>query len=139
MEQLLNYFTPKNYRLDLNVDKNKKLIKGIVTLTGTPSSDFFKLHAVSMTIESVKIDGENHPFTHENNEITINDVYPKEIKVEISYRTPLNDNMVGAYLSTYEFEGKEEHIVATQFESHYARECFHVSTSQPRKRLLISF
>ncbi len=32
--------------------------------------------------------------------------------------------MVGAYISTYAIEGKEETIVATQFESHYARECF---------------
>ena len=32
--------------------------------------------------------------------------------------------MQGAYLSTYEYEGREERIVSTQFESHYARECF---------------
>ena len=32
--------------------------------------------------------------------------------------------MEGAYLSTYEYNGETEKIVATQFESHYARECF---------------
>ena len=124
MEQLLDYFTPKNYHLNLNIDKAKKLIKGIVTIVGTPTSDFFKLHAVNMAIETVKIDGGKHPFSYDSGEITIGDVRPAQVNVEITYRTPLNNNMVGAYLSTYEFEGKEECIVATQFESHYARECF---------------
>ena len=32
--------------------------------------------------------------------------------------------MEGAYISTYEYNGKTETIVATQFESHYAREAF---------------
>ena len=32
--------------------------------------------------------------------------------------------MEGAYLSTYEYDGHVETIVATQFESHYAREAF---------------
>ena len=32
--------------------------------------------------------------------------------------------MQGAYLSSYQHEGREELLVSTQFESHYARECF---------------
>ena len=44
--------------------------------------------------------------------------------IEIKYHTRLNRNMQGAYLSTYQHSGAEERIVTTQFESHYARECF---------------
>ena len=44
--------------------------------------------------------------------------------IEIKYHTRLNRNMQGAYLSTYQHAGAEERIVTTQFESHYARECF---------------
>lgn len=42
----------------------------------------------------------------------------------IEFETKLNKNMQGCYLSTYEWEGKEQRVVATQFESHYAREAF---------------
>ena len=42
----------------------------------------------------------------------------------IRYETSLNRNMQGCYLSTYEFDGAEQRLIATQFESHYAREAF---------------
>jgi len=32
--------------------------------------------------------------------------------------------MIGSYLSHYQYDGHTESIVSTQFESHYARECF---------------
>ena len=124
MEQLSNYFTPKNYQLDLFVDKKKKLLNGEVVLTGRPKADFLKLHAVDMTIEKIELNGEKVDFIYENGEIYLKEVPKAEIILKIAYRTPLNENMVGAYLSTYEYKGKEEVIVATQFESHYARECF---------------
>jgi aminopeptidase N len=47
-----------------------------------------------------------------------------DLVVEIGYHGTLNENMQGAYLSTYEYKGKTEVIVATQFESHYTREAF---------------
>ncbi|MBR2659643.1 M1 family metallopeptidase [Candidatus Saccharibacteria bacterium] len=44
--------------------------------------------------------------------------------LHISYSFALNTNMQGAYLSSYQNGDKEELLVSTQFESHYARECF---------------
>lgn len=48
----------------------------------------------------------------------------RKITVSIKYDFMLSHNMEGIYLSKYEFEGREERIVSTQFESHYAREGF---------------
>ena len=51
-----------------------------------------------------------------------------EIKIKYTFR--LNTNMQGAYLSSYQYqadgesEPHTEYLVSTQFESHYARECF---------------
>ena len=45
-------------------------------------------------------------------------------EISLNYVFTLNHNMQGAYLSTYQHQGKEHKIVTTQFESHYARECF---------------
>ncbi len=42
----------------------------------------------------------------------------------IKYETKLNHNMQGCYVSTYDFNGEPQKLIATQFESHYAREAF---------------
>lgn len=43
---------------------------------------------------------------------------------KIEYEAPISSNMEGCYLSSYDYNGKKQEIVATQFESHYAREAF---------------
>lgn len=50
--------------------------------------------------------------------------HPSSLALEISYKTTLNKNMEGCYLSTYQYNGETQKIAATQFESHYAREAF---------------
>lgn len=47
-----------------------------------------------------------------------------QLKFRIVFESKLNQNMQGCYLSTYDFRGEEKRLVATQFESHYAREAF---------------
>ncbi len=42
----------------------------------------------------------------------------------IKYETQLNHNMQGCYVSTYNYGISKQKIIATQFESHYAREAF---------------
>lgn len=46
------------------------------------------------------------------------------LTLKIAYSFELNHNMQGAYLSSYQNGNSEELLVSTQFESHYARECF---------------
>lgn len=115
MEHFLDFFTPDNYKLELDIDKNTEELKGAVTITGTPHADTIKLHAVDMTIDHV-----NTNYKYENNILIID----KTNKIIINYHKRLNKNMQGAYISTYEHDGATEKIVSTQFESHYARECF---------------
>lgn len=50
--------------------------------------------------------------------------YIPYIEIRMTYETQLNRNMQGCYVSTYQFNGKRQKIIATQFESHYAREAF---------------
>ena len=58
MEHFLDFFTPENYQLDLDINKDTEELKGTVTITGTPHADTIKLHAVDMTIDSVNTDYE---------------------------------------------------------------------------------
>ncbi len=125
MERFLDFFTPKSYKLKLFINKHTKELTGIVTISGkTKVSDIVKLHSVGLDIRYVKIDGKMVEFTLENDALGFHYAPKSPLTVEISYTGKIKEDMQGAYLSTYEYEGKEERIVSTQFESHYARECF---------------
>lgn len=50
--------------------------------------------------------------------------YLPEAQFEIEFKTGLNHNMQGCYISTYNYNDKVQKLIATQFESHYAREAF---------------
>ncbi|MBR3180417.1 M1 family metallopeptidase [Candidatus Saccharibacteria bacterium] len=126
MERLLDYFIPEKYFLALHIDKYAGTIGGDVTVTGIAKQKTIKFHAVDLSIDAVEVDGESVEFSLKKDllEVHLSIISQNPIKVKISYHGTLNKNMEGAYLSTYEHDGKEEIIVATQFESHYAREAF---------------
>lgn len=124
MERLIKYFVPEKYVLDLNIDKNKKTIGGIVKVIGEVLNKVVKFHAVGLKISDVTVNGEKARFKMSDGVLSVSNLKLGEAEIEIHYTGKLNENMQGAYLSTYEYEGKTETIVVTQFESHYAREAF---------------
>ena len=130
MERLLKYFEPEKYILNLKVDKHQKYIGGEVTVFGEAKNEFVKFHAVNMKIKKVLVNDIQTKFEHKDDLLNLNIKFSKhddkflKHKITIFYDGNLNENMEGAYLSTYEYDGHEEKIVATQFESHYAREAF---------------
>ena len=123
MERFLDYFEPEKYVLDLKIDKYQKTIGGLVTVVGVSKNNKIKFHAVRLNIAEVLVDKTEAEFDVSNDELVINAEKGKH-EIAIKYSGKLNENMQGAYLSTYEYDGKTEVIVATQFESHYAREAF---------------
>lgn len=123
-EFLLDYFQPQNYQLFLDVDKYKKMLHGRVIITGLTKKNVAKFHAKNLIIERVMIDGKVKEYTYKYNILSVATKPDQVIKITIHYRTPLSNNMEGAYLSTYNYNGEEERIIATQFEPHYASACF---------------
>ena len=124
MERFLEYFVPERYVLDIEVDKGRKTVGGVVRVYGVSKAEDIKFHAVGLSVKEVLIDGKKWDFKCENGVLTLFKVPRSDLNIEIRYEGTLNENMQGAYLSTYEYNGKTEIIVATQFESHYAREAF---------------
>ena len=127
MERYLDYFEPEKYVLDLKVDKSKKTIGGRVSVVGKAIQNKIKFHAVNMDVSEVLSHGKPAKCSLDSDvlEIELGDDCAKgAVDFHIYYGGHLNENMQGAYLSTYEYKGKTETIVATQFESHYAREAF---------------
>ena len=124
MERFLDYFVPEKYVLDLEIDKHKKTLMGKVKIEGVAKAKNLKFHAVGLSVDEVKIDGKSVRFLCEDGVLTLFEVPQSDLIVEIGYHGSLNENMEGAYLSSYEYKGQKELMVATQFESHYAREAF---------------
>ena len=124
MERLLEYFVPERYVLNLVVNKETKTIGGVVEIVGKVLAEIVKFHAVGLTIEKVLADGKEVEYEVEDGLLTLKKVPKSVTSIKIEYNGSLNENMEGAYLSTYEYEDKTEKIVATRFESHYAREAF---------------
>ena len=124
MERLIKYFVPEKYSLDIDINKTKKTIGGKVTIEGQVKSENIKFHAVNLSIDSVQANGKKAEFEIKDDVLIVLQVPRGDAEVEIDYHGILNENMQGAYISTYKYKGKVETIVATQFESHYAREAF---------------
>lgn len=124
MERLLNYFVPEKYILDLDIDKYEKTIGGVVTVFGEVKDEVVKFHAVDLKITDVLVNNEKAEFKADGEVLDIKNVALGEAEITIYYNGALSENMEGAYLSYYEYNGKKETIVATQFESHYARNAF---------------
>ena len=124
MERFLEYFVPEKYRLNIGVDKFNKKIGGTVTIWGEALAETVKFHAVGLSVSQVLMNGEKGDFEVKDGVLTLFKVPLGRLEVIVGYDGQLNENMEGAYLSTYNYGGETEVIVATQFESHYAREAF---------------
>lgn len=154
MERLLDYFTPDNYYLDLAINRQHEIMHGAAEITGIiNTTDAVKFHAVGMQIKSVRFkdhpigrwnpdEGKVCDFKYDGETLSIpisegmgptfleppTPEHPAKDTTRttfiIEFQTKLKHNMQGCYLSTYEHDGEEKCLVATQFESHYAREAF---------------
>ena len=127
MEQLAKYFTPELYEIELRINKETEQVQGRVKIQGTAKSSTVKLHAKNLKINQLTVNQRPVTFTEDTEAETISFTSPAsdaEISIEARYSLQLSHGMTGLYLSTYEYEGKTERIVSTQFESHYARMMF---------------
>ncbi len=125
MERFKNYFVPSHYDLDLQINNEKTALTAIATIYGDAKKDNIKLHAVKLEIKSVTLDGVPvEDYLYLDDVLQIHNITPGNHEIIIEYSAPITPDMEGVYLSTYDNDGKTEKIVATQFESHYARQCF---------------
>ena len=127
MERLINYFIPQNYQLELRVNKNMEEVQGHTIISGETKDSILKLHARDLKISKILINNKPVEFTldSDNQLLSVSSVEKDQSAIiDIRYTFKLSHSMIGMYLSTYKYEGREERIVSTQFESHYARMMF---------------
>lgn len=124
MNHLIDYFVPEHYNLFLNLDKQGRRFGGTVTINGKTTGDEIRLHVRSLKIKAIRLDGKptNNYHTAEHDELVIVG-HASEIRVDFSGVINETD-MHGLYLGKYKIGNEQQELLATQFESHYARELF---------------
>ena len=141
VKQLSDNFKPNNYNIDIEISEDNKSFKGRTTICGIkkgPLSQRFVFHQSGLKIISAKIsffdkneelqvevDRINH---HEKlQEVRLHTKFKLrngKYKIELEYSAKVSNIMNGLYPCFYEENGVKKELLATQFESHHAREVF---------------
>jgi aminopeptidase N len=127
--RLINGFIPSSYDLRLAIQRKKRAFNGVVAIKGsTPKkSDEIVLHCKALDIQKVSLDNKDVVFTlGDNDSLIIKNINisagPHLIVVEFS--GTITDAMHGMYPCYFEHDRVKKELIATQFESHHAREVF---------------
>ncbi len=127
--RLIKTFIPENYNLSLSMNRLGRKFSGLVAIRGHLPSDsnWVALHAKDLVIESALIDGKSAEFSQgPNDELRIShpDLAPGSHIIVVKFSGDITDPMHGLYPCYYEDNGVKKELLATQFESHHAREVF---------------
>ncbi len=129
VSRLLTTFVPDHYELSLDLNRTGRNFRGTVTIHGAlvEGATRIPVHAKDLSIESVLIDSHLATFTQGDNDevyITNDTLGAGEHTVVIGFSGLITDAMHGLYPCYYEHDGEQKELLATQFESHHAREVF---------------
>jgi aminopeptidase N len=139
--RLARSFQPDKYELTLEPDAEKLTFLGSVTITGKkigrPSQrlTFHQngLKITSATVvkhdkkgeQSVELARINHHKSSQEVRLHASQMmYPGAYTVTMEFEGVVTRGMTGIYPCFYQHEGQEKRLIATQFESHYARQAF---------------
>ncbi len=141
VRRLYEQFKPAHYQLDLAPDRTHKKFTGSVIIAGQkvgrPSQRLtFHQHGLKITAaevthhskkgqRSLRVDRIN---SHKNfDEVRLHfkvPIHPGRYQVRLTFAGDISRQMNGIYPCFFKEDGKDKELVATQFESHHAREVF---------------
>lgn len=128
VSRLYESFQPSRYDLTLTLNRTKRTFSGSVIVSGTRTPQgTLALHAKDLTVASVSVNDQPVAFTlNPDDELAIEagDDAQGEIRVAIDFSGTITDAMHGLYPCYYDVDGEKKELLATQFESHHAREVF---------------
>ncbi len=139
--RLFEQFQPEHYDLHITPNAHSLKFKGTVTIrgkkTGKPTQRLtlhqHALKIISATVtkhdkkgdQDIALDRTN---THARyDEVRLHSpqmIYPGDYTITIEFSGQITRHMNGLYPCFFQHDGKEKKLLATQFESHHAREVF---------------
>lgn len=130
IQRLYDLFKPSAYQLKLDIDSEDLKFNGSVTIAGSieDKSRTIKLHSKELDILSCTVNGQEVTFSIDKKIDVLKLESEKElsgpIEVSVKFKAKITDAMHGMYPCYFEHEGEKKKLIATQFESHHAREVF---------------
>lgn len=141
VRRLYDQFKPDHYILDLIPNSHSMTFKGTVIISGHKvgrPSQRLMLHQKGLTVTAVhmthhdkkgdtevEVDRTNMQASFDELRLHAKHMlYPGRYTVSISFEGAITKNMNGMYPCFFTHDGKEKMLIATQFESHHAREVF---------------
>ena len=141
VRRLFDSFQPKTYTINLDPDRASMQISGDVTVTGQktgrPSQRLaFHQHGLKITAATIirhdKKGDREIPVTRINLQNTYDEVrlhtsellYAGSYTVHMTFEGKITRPMDGIYPCDFKLKGKKKALIATQFESHHARNAF---------------
>lgn len=139
--RLFEQFQPEHYALALIPNPETMRFTGTVTIkgkkTGRPSQRL-TFHQKGLTVTSARVTkhdkkGEqNIAISRINNQDSYDEVrlhsddmlYPGDYTVTLEFKGEITKPMHGIYPCFFKHDGQDKKLIATQFESHHAREAF---------------
>ncbi len=139
--RLFKQFRPEQYDIALKPDREAMTFSGTVTMTGRKTgrpAQRLTFHQNGLKISKatiVKLDrkGEQKmPVSRINlhkkfDEVRLHTdqmVYPGQYRIQLEFSGTITRAMNGMYPCAFKHKGKQKQLIATQFESHHAREVF---------------
>lgn len=126
--RLYRLFQPSHYTLHINLERKKRTFDGTVTIRGqlTEPAGQITLHAHKLAIKHALVDGKTATTKTKGDSVAI--VMPGltvgEHTLQIEFNGKITNPMHGLYPCYFKLDGQDEELLATQFESHHAREVF---------------
>jgi aminopeptidase N len=141
VKRLSNEFRPNHYVLELDPDREAKKFSGTVIISGQKvgrPSQRLTFHQKGLNIVRAKITRHDKKGDQEIEVKRINlqnkqeevrlhadeMLYPGKYTVLMEFKGKITRPMNGVYPCFFEQDGQEQQLIATQFESHHAREVF---------------
>jgi puromycin-sensitive aminopeptidase len=141
VRRLYEQFQPEHYDVAIELHPEDMTFKGSVVVSGKKvgrPSQRLTLHQKGLLIERAEIrrsdkKGEKvHVVSRINNQKSYDEVrlhsedmlYPGQYTLTLHFSGKITRNMEGIYPCFFEQGGKQQKLIATQFESHHAREAF---------------
>ncbi len=141
VRRLYRQFQPTNYALDMAFDVEAMTFSGSVVIQGQKvdrPSERLTFHQNGLTITKAEITYHDKrgdrviAVKRINNQDTFDEVrlhadqtlYPGNYSVSLEFKGEITRPMNGIYPCFFEHDGQQKKLIATQFESHHAREAF---------------
>jgi aminopeptidase N len=141
VKRLFDQFDPDHYALELQPNPKTMKFTGKVTIAGKKKgrpSQRLTFHQKGLKITSATV---THKGKKETKEIVVDRInvhksydevrlhttdmlYAGDYKVTLEFSGKITTPMNGIYPCFFEHDGKQKKLIATQFESHHAREAF---------------